>query len=66
MSKLLTKTQVLNNMLLREPYQRFKRMHPMTIKRLLKTTQTPEPLSFKLHQVDVSLELPHQPPLGLK
>jgi hypothetical protein len=41
MSKLLTKTQVLNNMLLREPYQRFKRMHPMTIKRLLKTTQTP-------------------------
>lgn len=51
-------------MLVREPYKRFKGLHPRSINRLIQITKKPEPLAYKIHQQPVDVSLPHAEPLG--
>jgi hypothetical protein len=64
MSNLTSKVSVIKAMLLREPYMRYKNLHPRSIQRLLRLTKPPEPLKYKLHNCEVDISSPHPPPLG--
>lgn len=46
---LLSRRDVLKDMLLRPQYMRYKNLHPQTLKRLVERTQAPAPLKYKLH-----------------
>ena len=65
---LVSRRDVLKDMLLRPQYARYRNLHPAAVKRLMQRTQTPAALQYKLHEADAvqSLSLPHQAPLGLK
>ncbi len=53
-------------MILRPEHDRNVKLHPIKVEKYIRTTQTPEPLAFKIHQYtgDVSFDLPHPKPMG--
>ena len=45
-----SKKLVQSSMILRPEYKRYVGLHPKKAEKYVRTTQTPEPLAFKIHQ----------------
>lgn len=46
---LVSRKDVLKDMLLRPQYMRYRNLHPIAVKRLIQRTQVPAPLKYELH-----------------